>query len=349
MQCNYDYFIININIVIISVSSVSFSDELPVTSQFNHPNSEYVDIDEGAIVKVEFSKTLSGMMSAMEEIQERADSIMENIMVKEGELAEIQLQAEKAQKQKLQLENFSNQMLDEKQLLELDIKNLIQNKVTMEQTIKDQENEVVKTKFLLAPLTEKVTNLETELNSLTNQITNKQEELNNLKMKIVESGTNSVSVQDNAAISALAPILGISLLFNLIVIISLILAFSSQQQSDSYRREETPASPTYVDTFSTSDTVTRAPDTWDLGPHINTDFSQYPLAVQEAISSLKSQYELEDGELESVIRNLWNEEGLGYSEGMMNPTSVAANVLSPEEAYITLPRSDYNNYFNMYN
>ena len=49
-----------------------------------------------------------------------------------------------AQKQKLQLENYSNQMLDEKQLLELDIKNLIQNKVTMEQTIKDQENEVVK-------------------------------------------------------------------------------------------------------------------------------------------------------------------------------------------------------------
>jgi len=47
----------------------------------------------------------------------------------------------------------------------------------------------------------------------------------------------SVSVEDNAAISALAPVLGISLLFNLIVIISLILAFSSQQQSDSFRRE----------------------------------------------------------------------------------------------------------------
>ena len=49
-----------------------------------------------------------------------------------------------AQKQKLELENFSNQMLDEKQLLELDIKNLILNKVSMEQTIKDKENEVVK-------------------------------------------------------------------------------------------------------------------------------------------------------------------------------------------------------------
>ena len=34
-------------------------------------------------------------MSAMEEIQDRADNIMENIMIKEGELKEIQLQAEK--------------------------------------------------------------------------------------------------------------------------------------------------------------------------------------------------------------------------------------------------------------
>ena len=46
-----------------------------------------------------------------------------------------------------------------------------------------------RTKFLLAPLAEKVTNLESELSTLTNQITKKQEELNNLKMKIVESGT----------------------------------------------------------------------------------------------------------------------------------------------------------------
>jgi len=361
MKCRYDFFFININFAIISVSSISFSDKLPsfkkpLTSHFNHPNSEYVDIDEGAIVKVEFSKTLSGMMSAMEEIQDRADNIMENIMVKEGELKEIQLQAEKAQKQKLELENFSNQMLDEKQLLELDIKNLILNKVSMEQTIKDQENEVVKTKFLLAPLTEKVTALESELNGLTKQISNKQEELNNLKMKIVESGANSVSVEDNAAISALAPVLGISLLFNLIVIISLILAFSSQQQSDSFRREESPVSPTYVDnvdTLKTGHKLTgvREPETWDMGPNINTDFSQYPLAVQEAISSLKSQYELEDGELESVIQNLWNEDSLGYSGGVMPPTSAAANVLSPEEPYITLPRSEnfYNNYLNMYN
>ena len=80
-----------------------------------------------------------------------------------------------------------------------------------------------------------------------------------------------------------------------------------------------------------------------------TDFC--PLIKQEAISSLKSQYELEDGELESVIQNLWNEDSLGYSGGVMPPTSAAANVLSPEEPYITLPRSEnfYNNYLNMYN
>ena len=47
---------------------------------------------------------------------------------------------------------------------------------------------VFRTKFLLAPLAEKVTNLESELSSLTNQITRKQEELTNLKIEIVESG-----------------------------------------------------------------------------------------------------------------------------------------------------------------
>ena len=63
MKSCYDFFIININFAIISVSSISYSEKLPsfkkpLTSHFNHPNSEYVDIDEGAIVKVEFSKTL---------------------------------------------------------------------------------------------------------------------------------------------------------------------------------------------------------------------------------------------------------------------------------------------------
>ena len=83
-------------------------------------------------------------MSAMEEIQDRADSIMENIMVKEGELAEIQKLAEQAEVEKQALEDRSNQMLDEKAELETDIGQLIRDKADMENHIKQQENEVVK-------------------------------------------------------------------------------------------------------------------------------------------------------------------------------------------------------------
>ena len=84
------------------------------------------------------------MMSAMEEIQDRADNIMDNIMVKEGELAEIEKLAEAAELEKKALEDRSNQMLDEKVVLETDIGKLIQEKVDMENTIQQQENEVVK-------------------------------------------------------------------------------------------------------------------------------------------------------------------------------------------------------------
>ena len=84
------------------------------------------------------------MMSAMEEIQDRADNIMENIMEKEGELAEIQKLAEAAELEKKALEDRSNQMLDEKAVLETDIGKLIQEKAEMEHHIKQQENEVVK-------------------------------------------------------------------------------------------------------------------------------------------------------------------------------------------------------------
>ena len=84
------------------------------------------------------------MMSAMEEIQDRADNIMDNIMVKEGELAEIEKLAEAAELEKKALEDRSNQMLDEKVVLETDIGKLIQEKADMENTIKQQENEVVK-------------------------------------------------------------------------------------------------------------------------------------------------------------------------------------------------------------
>ena len=83
------------------------------------------------------------------------------------------------------------------------------------------------------------------------------------------------------------------------------------------------------------------------GPDINTDFTQYPAAVQDAISALKSQYQLEEGELEAVVRNLWNEEPVMMSypgHSGHEDTNVGytpdENVLSPEEAYITLPRSD---------
>merc|ERR1719367_105103 len=156
---------------------------------------------------------------------------MENIMNKESKLAVIQQQAEKAEIEKKALEEQSNKMLDEKQHIESDIKQLIQDKFLMEKHIEEQENEVVKTKFLLAPLAEKVSGLETELNTLTTQITNKQEELKNLKMKIVESGS-SASENEKSSVSMLAPVLGLSLLFNLIVIISLILAFTGSQRQD---------------------------------------------------------------------------------------------------------------------
>merc|ERR1712156_511476 len=81
-------------------------------SQTQSQDNDYVDINEGALVKVEFSKTLSGMMSAMSTIQSKADNIMENIMMKEVELAEIEAKAKKAEQERLSLEHHSNEMLD---------------------------------------------------------------------------------------------------------------------------------------------------------------------------------------------------------------------------------------------
>ena len=86
----------------------------------------------------------SGMMSAMEEIQSRADNIMENIMMKEVELAEIEERAELAEEERLLLEHHSNQMLDEKQKIEDNIKYLVKEKETMEQHIETQEAQVLK-------------------------------------------------------------------------------------------------------------------------------------------------------------------------------------------------------------
>ena len=36
-------------------------------------------------------------------------------------------------------------------------------------------------------------------------------------------------------------------------------------------------------------------------------FSQYPAEVQEAINRLKSQYDLEDGDIETVVNKLWSD------------------------------------------
>ena len=85
-----------------------------------YPNvyDEYVDIDESSLVKVEFSKTLSGMMSAMEEIQSRADNLVQGIVIKEQELAELEMEANKAERRRKDLEAQSNHMLDEKRFLE---------------------------------------------------------------------------------------------------------------------------------------------------------------------------------------------------------------------------------------
>ena len=86
---------------------------------------------------------------------------------------------------------------------------------------------------------------------------------------------------------------------------------------------------------------------------INTDFTAYPAAVQDAIAALKAQYELEDGELETVVRNLWRDDPtLGYPYTEEEATSIRyspninENLLSPEEAYITLPRYDNSDFFS---
>ena len=84
------------------------------------------------------------MMSAMSTIQSKADNIMENIMMKELELAEIEQKAKKAEQERLSLEHHSNEMLDEKQKIEENIKFLVAEKNTMEHHIEEQENQVLK-------------------------------------------------------------------------------------------------------------------------------------------------------------------------------------------------------------
>ena len=111
---------------------------------YDNSYDEYVDIDESAIVKVEFSKTLSGMMSAMEEIQARADKLVAGITKKEEDLAKMTLEAEKAEQWKEELEANSNKMLDEKKILEDKILSLIHEKESKEKHILDQEQKVAR-------------------------------------------------------------------------------------------------------------------------------------------------------------------------------------------------------------
>ena len=109
-----------------------------------YPNvyDEYVDIDESSLVKVEFSKTLSGMMSAMEEIQSRADNLVQGIVIKEQELAELEMEANKAERRRKDLEAQSNHMLDEKRFLEDKILFLMHEKEAKEKHITEQETEM---------------------------------------------------------------------------------------------------------------------------------------------------------------------------------------------------------------
>ena len=46
---------------------------------------------------------------------------------------------------------------------------------------------------------------------------------------------------------------------------------------------------------------------------LSEGFSEYPLAVREAIDQLKSNYDLEDGDIETVVNSLWSEDS-GYYE-----------------------------------
>ena len=46
---------------------------------------------------------------------------------------------------------------------------------------------------------------------------------------------------------------------------------------------------------------------------LSESFSQYPAAVQDAINQLKTQYELDDGDIETVVNSLWTEDA-GYYE-----------------------------------
>ena len=128
----------------------------------------------------------------------------------------------------------------------------------------------------------------------------------------------SLSVsEEKTGSGVVGAVLGISLILNLIVIVSLYLAFTSDRQSEDQfqrkvvRRNESVANiPIFQEKLNFPQLTLKEEQT---GPSLSESFSQYPLAVQEAISHLKSQYELEDGDIETVVQNLWTED-TGYRQ-----------------------------------
>ena len=67
----------------------------------------------------------------------------------------------------------------------------------------------------------------------------------------------------------------------------------------------------------------------------------YPSKVQTAISTLRSQYQLEDGELDTVMRDIWREEPQYYQHMEREEDER----ISREDNFITLPRGDSISYF----
>ena len=120
-----------------------------------------------------------------------------------------------------------------------------------------------------------------------------------------------MSSEEKTGPALLGPILGISLLLNLIVIISLFLAFTSDRQEDDQfqRKVGFPNIKCRTEIIQClkekiSGSVVREPEPVSF---FSESFSQYPAEVQEAINRLKSQYDLEDGDIETVVNKLWSD------------------------------------------
>ena len=78
----------------------------------------------------------------------------------------------------------------------------------------------------------------------------------------------------------------------------------------------------------------------DIRSNIREKMKQYPSKVQTAISTLRSQYQLGDGELDNVLKDIWSEEPQYYQ-----PMEQEEDRISREDNFITLPRGDSISYF----